>query len=91
VSGSQAKVEIVLEDGARLAARCEHPLGSFENPLSRAQVEQKFRSYAADVLSEARIEEVIDAVGRLEDFGSVRKLMTLLRAPRRARAIAAAE
>jgi 2-methylcitrate dehydratase PrpD len=91
VSGSQAQAEIVLEDGARLAARCDHPLGSFENPLSRAQVEQKFRSYAADVLSEARIEEVIDAVGRLEDFGSVRKLMTLLRATPRARAIAAAE
>jgi hypothetical protein len=43
------------------------------------------------VLSQARIEEVIDAVGRLEDFGSVRKLMTLLRATPRARAIAAAE
>jgi 2-methylcitrate dehydratase len=90
VSGSQAKIEIVLEDGTRLAARCDHPLGSFENPLSRAQVEQKFRTYAADVLWEARIEEVIDAVRRLEDFGAVRKLMTLLRATR-ARAIAAAE
>jgi 2-methylcitrate dehydratase len=90
VSGSQAKIEIVLEDGTRLAVRCDHPLGSFENPLSRAQVEQKFRTYAADVLSEARIEEVIDAVRRLEDFGAVRKLMTLLRATR-ARAIAAAE
>jgi 2-methylcitrate dehydratase PrpD len=91
VSGSQAKVEIVLEDGTRFSARCDQPLGSFENPLSRAQVEQKFRSYAADVLSQARIEEVIDAVGRLEDFGSVRKLMALLRATPRARAIAAAE
>ena len=91
VSGSQAQIEIVLEDGTRLAARCDQPLGSFENPLSRAQVEQKFRTYAADVLSEARIEEVIDAVGRLENFGAVRKLMTLLRTTPRARAIAAAE
>jgi len=91
VSGSQAKVEIVLEDGNRFSARCDHPLGSFENPLSQAQVEQKFRDYAADVLSEARIEEVIDAVGRLEDFGSARKLMALLRTTPRARAIAAAE
>ena len=90
VSGSQAQIEIVLEDGTRLAARCDQPLGSFENPLSRAQVEQKFRTYAADVLSEARIEEVIDAVGRLENFGAVRKLMTLLRSTPRARAIAAA-
>jgi len=91
LAGSQAKVEVVLADGARLSTQCEHPLGAFENPLSRAQVEQKFRLYAADRLADAQIEAVIDAVNRLEDFGSVRKLMTLLRASPPARAIAAAE
>jgi 2-methylcitrate dehydratase PrpD len=91
VSGSQAKVEITLEDGTKLSARCDHPLGSFENPLSRAQVEQKFRTYAAGVLTESRIEELIGAVAQLEKFGSVRQLMALLRAAPRARAMAAAE
>ena len=46
VGGSQAIVDIEMADGATLSARCEHPLGSFENPLSRAQIEQKFRTYA---------------------------------------------
>jgi len=91
VSGSQAKIEIILGDGTSLAARCDHPLGSFENPLSRAQVEQKFRNYAAAVLPQSGIEEVIHAVGRLEDFDSARKLMALLRAGPRSRAMAAAE
>lgn len=91
LSGSQAKVDLLLSDGGRLSAHCEHPLGAFENPLSRTQVEQKFRLYAATVLPDARIDKVIDAVNRLEDFGSVRELMTLLRAAPRARAIAAAE
>jgi 2-methylcitrate dehydratase PrpD len=91
VSGSQAKVEITLEDGTKLSARCDHPLGSFENPLSRAQVEQKFRTYAAGVLTEPRIEELIGAVAQLEKFGSMRQLMALLRAAPRARAMAAAE
>ncbi|HEX8827665.1 MAG TPA: hypothetical protein VF778_06095, partial [Xanthobacteraceae bacterium] len=91
VTGSQAKVEVVMNDGARYAARCDHPLGSFENPLSRAQVEQKFRTYAAGVLAESHIEDAIEAVARLETFGSVRKLMNLLRAPQRAHAMAAAE
>jgi 2-methylcitrate dehydratase PrpD len=91
LAGSQAKVELVLADGAKLSAQCEHPLGAFENPLSRAQVEQKFRLYAASRLPDAQIEAVIDAVNRLEDFGSVRKLMALLRASPRTRAIAAAE
>ena len=91
VAGSQAKVEVVMNDSTRYSARCDHPLGSFENPLSRAQVEQKFRTYAAGVLSESHIDEVVGAVARLETFGSVRQLMDLLRAPPRARAMAAAE
>jgi 2-methylcitrate dehydratase PrpD len=91
LTGSQAKVDLVLTDGARLSAHCEHPLGAFENPLSRTQVEQKFRLYAADLLSQAHIEEAIDAVNRLEAFGSVRELMSLLRAGPRTRAMAAAE
>jgi 2-methylcitrate dehydratase PrpD len=71
VAGSQAKVEVIMNDGARYAARCDHPLGSFENPLSRAQIEQKFRTYAAGVLAESHIENVIEAVARLETrFGA---------------------
>ena len=73
------------------AAFCEHPLGAFENPLSCAQVEQKFRLYAGGLLPDARIEEVIDAVRRLEAFGSVRELMALLCASPQTRAMAAAE
>jgi len=91
LTGSQAKVDLILSDGGRLSAHCEHPLGAFENPLSRTQVEQKFRLYAADLLSQAHTEEAIDAVNRLEAFGSVRELMSLLRAGPRTRAMAAAE
>ena len=58
-----------MADGKTLSARCEHPLGSFENPLSRAQIEQKFRSYAQGFLPDAHIADVIAAVDRLEDFG----------------------
>jgi 2-methylcitrate dehydratase PrpD len=80
LSGSQAKVELVLADDTTRFAHCEHPLGSFENPLSRAQVEQKFRDYAAGVLPQMQIEKTIEAVNGLETFGSVRGLMALLRA-----------
>jgi 2-methylcitrate dehydratase PrpD len=91
ITGSQAKVDIEMSDGAMLSARCAHPLGSAENPLSRAQIEQKFRSYADGVIPDAHIAQVLGAIDRLEDFGSVRKLMELLRAPPRAQAMAAAE
>jgi 2-methylcitrate dehydratase PrpD len=88
VSGSQAAVEIAMADGATLSARCEHPLGAFENPLSRAQIERKFRTYAEGFLPDAHIADVIGAVERLDDFGSVRRLMDMLRVPRRAMAAA---
>jgi len=88
VAGSQAVVDIAMDDGETFSARCEHPLGSFENPLSRAQVEHKFRTYAAGTLPDARVADVIKAVNRLEDLGSVRELMNLLRPPPRAMAAA---
>jgi 2-methylcitrate dehydratase PrpD len=91
VAGSQAKVDVVMDDGATFSARCEHPLGSSENPLSRAQIEQKFRSYAGGVIPDTNIAAALDAVDRLEQYGSVRKLMDLLRGIPRARAMAAAE
>jgi 2-methylcitrate dehydratase PrpD len=93
VAGSQAVVDVEMADGATISARCEHPLGSFENPLSRAQIEGKLRTYAKGALPDGQVADVIKAVDRLEDFGSVRQLMDLLRAPSRAapRAMAAAE
>jgi 2-methylcitrate dehydratase PrpD len=82
-----------MDDGATLSAFCEHPLGGKENPLSRAQVENKFSTYAEGVLPDAHIADVIGAVDRIEDYGSIRQLMALLRAaPKTAtRAMAAAE
>jgi 2-methylcitrate dehydratase PrpD len=91
VTHSQAKVDVALDDGTVLSACCEHPLGALENPLSRQQVEEKFRLYAADVIPEANLARVIGAIDRLEDFGSVRQLMDWLRRRGGERAMAAAE
>jgi len=82
LNGVQTVVEIEMTDGRKLSSRCDHPRGSYENPLSRADVEEKFRTYAKPRLPAARVEEVLDAVNRLEDFPSARKLMELLQAPR---------
>jgi 2-methylcitrate dehydratase PrpD len=84
LTGVQAVVEIET-DGGTLTARCEHPRGSAENPLSRAQIESKFRTYAEGVLTPSAIAGTIEAVNDLENLGSVRKLMDMLRAaPRQA-------
>jgi 2-methylcitrate dehydratase PrpD len=91
VKGSQAVVGIEIADGRVLSERCEHPLGAPENPLSRAQVKEKFHTYAAGVLPDAKASAVVAAVDCLEELGSVRTLMDLLRAEPAPRAMAAAE
>ena len=91
LSGVEAAVEIEMADGKVLSARCTHPRGSAENPLTWAQIEGKLRTYADGVLAPAHVDEVVGLVNRLEDLGSVRKLMELLRAsPRQAPRVAAA-
>jgi len=83
LAGVQSRVEVEMAGGTTLSARCEYPRGSSENPLSQAQVEHKFRTYARARLTEMQIEEVIAAVDGLENLASVRSLMDLLReAPR---------
>ena len=77
--GVASVVDIETVDGKSFSARCDQPLGAPENKLSRAQIEAKFRTYARARLSERRVEEVIDAVARLEHLGSVRTLMDTLR------------
>ncbi len=89
VRGSQAAVIVETADGATFSARSEHPLGSPENPLSRAQIEHKFSTYAAGVLADGEVAAVIAAIDRLEDLSSVRSLMTMLRVS--PRSVAAAE
>lgn len=79
ITGNTCAVEIEMTEGQVFGERCEHPRGSPKNPLTRAQIEAKFRTYAKGVISDAAAEDVIASVARLEDLGSVRKLMDLLR------------
>jgi 2-methylcitrate dehydratase PrpD len=84
LAGVEATVEIELTGGTKLSARCEHPRGAPENPLSRAEIEAKLRTYAPDRISAAAIDEVVRAVDRLEEVSSVRRLMDALRVTSRA-------
>jgi 2-methylcitrate dehydratase PrpD len=79
LQGVQSVVEAETADGRTIKVRCDTPRGSPENPLTRAQIEAKFRTYAKPRMSSTRIEEVISTVSRLEELGNVRSLMDMLR------------
>ena len=80
VSGVQAIVEAETTAGRVIKVRCDTPRGSPENPLTRAQIEAKFRTYAKGRLRDPTIEEVITVVSKLEELPSTARLMELLRA-----------
>ncbi|HSE00224.1 MAG TPA: MmgE/PrpD family protein [Burkholderiales bacterium] len=79
LSGVQCVVEAETVDGRTVSIRCDHPRGSPENPLTRAQIEEKFRTYAGALLPGPAVEEAVGAIARLEELKSVRRLMDLLR------------
>jgi 2-methylcitrate dehydratase PrpD len=85
LTGVQATAEVEMKDGRRIACRSDHPRGSAENPLSRAQIERKLRTYAPARLADAAIDRLVDTIDKLEDFASVRELMDIMRAAPRQR------
>jgi 2-methylcitrate dehydratase PrpD len=74
----QTVVEVEMAGGAVHTVRSDHPKGSFENRLSRKEVEDKFRVYAKTCLPASAIEEIIAAVNALEQLPSVSALMEML-------------
>ena len=78
LAGVQSIVEAQTMDGAKFAVRCDHARGSPENRLTRAELEEKFRTYARGRLTESHIEKAIAAVSRLEELESARTLMAML-------------
>ncbi len=79
LADGQVRIEIGNKDGSKLSAFCDHPRGVPENPVSHSNIQEKFRIYAAALFDNARIEEIIDAVDRLESLETSETLMALLR------------
>jgi len=84
LQGVEATVAFELEDGTKINKRCDFPRGSAENPLTRAQIEAKLRTYAQKRLPSAAVEKIVAAVNRLDELGSVRDLTGLLKGARSA-------
>jgi 2-methylcitrate dehydratase PrpD len=74
----QTAVELEMTDGTVHKVKSDHPKGSFENPLSRKEVEEKFRVYAKGRLSPSAIDEIVASVNALEQLPSVSALVDVL-------------
>lgn len=73
-----AGMEIELMDGRRIKELVTYPRGVPENPLTPAEVKEKFHSIVDPVLPPGRAQQIIDAVDRVEEMKSVAELSALL-------------
>jgi 2-methylcitrate dehydratase PrpD len=74
-----AIVEITTFDGRRRSMLVERVPGAPYNPLSAAQVEEKFSSLSIPVLGQAKSAAVVEAVRKLENLSDVADLGNYVR------------
>jgi len=80
-------VNLTTTDGRTFTKQLDYPKGDPRNPLSDAEVEEKFAALAEGVLSEGAQKKLKDAIWNLEKIGSVSKLMGLMKADVRKRVV----
>jgi 2-methylcitrate dehydratase PrpD len=76
----QGIVEINLSDGRKLRRHTRAVRGTAENPMSRAEVDEKGYDLMAPVIGKARARKLCDAVWNLEKIRDLRGLRRLFRA-----------
>jgi len=80
-------VNLTTVDGRTFTKQLDYPKGDPRNPLSDAEVEEKFSALAEGVLSPGAQKKLKDAIWNLEKAGSVSKLMGLMKADVKKRAV----
>jgi len=74
-----ARVRVALADGRELARLVKVPKGDPENPLTQAELEEKFRLLIAGTGYEEMADALVEGVNRLERLEKVLQLLTPLR------------
>jgi 2-methylcitrate dehydratase PrpD len=76
----QGIAEITLRDGRKLSHHTKAVRGAAENPMTRAEVDEKSYDLIAPVIGKARARKLCEATWQLEKVPDVRGLRPLLRA-----------
>jgi 2-methylcitrate dehydratase PrpD len=76
----QGIVEVSLRDGRKLKHHTRAVRGTAENPMTRAEVDEKSFALTAPIIGKARARKLCDAVWNLEKVRDLRTLRPLFRA-----------
>jgi len=80
IPSRQGIVELKLKDGRELRHHTKAVRGTAQNPMARAEVDEKAHHLMAPILGAARARKLCDAVWALDRMSNMRKLRPLLRA-----------
>jgi 2-methylcitrate dehydratase len=69
------ELEIALKSGARKTFRVEYHRGHFKNPMTDAEMEDKFRSMAQKQLPADRVDNLLRLLWRIENEPQVSSLI----------------
>ena len=75
-----AIVEIITKSGVKYKCEVRHPKGHPMNPMTDADVEEKFRSMAGKLMVEEQMRQIIDTVynlDKLDDIGDLVKMLVI--------------
>lgn len=71
-------IKITLKNGKAFEASIDYPVGTIAKPISKAELETKFRACCRILLSDVQTLKVIEKVQGLDRLNSVRELTRLL-------------
>jgi 2-methylcitrate dehydratase len=74
---SMCELEIVLKSGSTQTVRVEYQRGHWLNPMTEAEMEEKFIALAAKQLPASRIDGLMKQLRKLEEADSVRTLVEM--------------
>jgi len=74
---TEAKVTITTKGGKKYSAFVDRPKGDPRNPPTDRELEDKFRSLAAFVLPQRKIDSLVKTIWRLEKVSNIRELIRL--------------
>ena len=78
---SSGIVQITTKKGQKYNCQILHPKGHPMNPMSDADVEDKFRSMAGKLVGDPQMQQIIDTIYNLEKLDDVGRLLKLLVIP----------
>lgn len=72
------RLTLKLTNGEVYIKRVDYAKGTPQNPLTRQEIEDKYRGLASMVLPDSRVDEIKNTVDHLEELGNIQSLVKLL-------------